>query len=115
MLIAAVLGPREGDGTWHLIRADRPSYAFNHQRRLLAGESGHASEGECESCPVETIRSGTLAALLRLAGRLGADVTPRPVPAARVTMSRMPSCNRILPGSGWDIPPDDPSMARLTN
>ena len=113
--IAAALGLRERDGTWHLIRADMPSYAFNHQRRLLAGESGHASEGECESCPVETIRSGTLAALLRLAGRLGADVTPRPVPAARVTMSRMPSCNRILPGSGWDIPPDDPSMARLTS
>ena len=111
--IAAVLRPGEKDGTWYLIRADMPSYAFNHQRRLLAREPGHAGEGECESCPVDTIGSSPLPAMLRLAERLGADVTPRPVPFARVTMSRMPACNRILPGSGWDIPPDDPSMARL--
>jgi hypothetical protein len=111
--IAAALGPSERDGTWYLIRADVPSYAFNHQRRLLAGEPGHASEGECESCPVEIIGGGTLLAMLRLAERLGVDVTPRPVRAARVTMSRMPTCNRIQPGSGWDIPPDDPSVARL--
>ena len=63
-------------------------------------------------CPVETIASSTLP-VLRLAERLGADVMPRPVQAARVTMSHMPTCNRILPGSGWDIPPDDPSLARL--
>jgi hypothetical protein len=25
----------------------------------------------------------------------------------------MPTCNRILPSIGWDIPPDDPSLARL--
>ena len=111
--IAAALGPGEKDGTWHLIRADIPSYAFNHQRRLLAGEPGHADEGECKLCPVETIRSSTLPAVLRLAERLGADVMPRPVQAARVTISHMPTCNRILPGSGWDIPPDDPSLARL--
>ena len=111
--IAAALGPGEKDGTWYLIRADIPSYAFNHQRRLLAGEPGHADEGECELCPVETIRSSTLPAVLRLAERLGADVIPRPAQAARVTLSHMPTCNRILPGSGWDIPPDDPSMARL--
>lgn len=110
---AAALGPGEEDGTWYLIRADVPSYAFNHQRRLLAGEPGHADEGECESCPVETIGSSTLPVMLRLAERLGADVSPRPVPFVRVTMSRVPACNRILPGSGWDIPPDDPSTARL--
>jgi hypothetical protein len=88
--------------------------AENHKRLmtqlLLAGEPGHADEGECESCPVETIRSSTLPAVLRLAERLGADVMPRPVQAARVTMSHMPTCNRILPGSGWDIPPDDTGM-----
>lgn len=110
---AAALDPQERDGTWYLIRADVPSYAFNHQRRLLAGEPGHAGEGECDSCPVETVGSSSLLAMLRLAERLGADVTPRAVQAARVTMSHMPTCNRILPGSGWDIPPDDPSMARL--
>ena len=57
--------------------------------------------------------TGSLAAVQRLAARLGADVTPRPVQTARVTMSRMPTCNRIVPGGGWDIPPDDPSLARL--
>ena len=111
--IAAALGPRERDGTWYLIRADAPSHAFNHQRRLLAGEPGHAGEGECQACPAEILGNGGLADMLRLAARHGADVTPRPVQAARVTMSRMPTCNRIVPGGGWDIPPDDPSLARL--
>jgi hypothetical protein len=111
--IAAALGPGERDGTWYLIRADVPSYAFNHQRRLLAGEPGHAGQGECQSCPVETIASSTLPATLRIAERLGVNVTPRPVRSARVTMSSMPTCNRIHPGGGWDIPPDDSSMARF--
>jgi len=51
--------------------------------------------------------------MLRLAARLGADVTPRPVQTARLTMSRMPTCNRIVPGGGYDIPPDDSSLARF--
>jgi hypothetical protein len=110
---AAALESGEREGTWYLIRADVPSYAFNHQRRLLAKEPGHADEGECQSCPVETIASGTLHDLLRHAKRLGADVTPRTVQAARVTTSRIPTCNRILPDGGWDIPPDDPGLARF--
>ena len=57
--------------------------------------------------------TGSLSAVLGLAARLGADVKPRPVQYARVTMSDMPTCNRILPGSGWEIPADDPSLARL--
>ena len=111
--VAAALGPGERDGTWYLIRADAPSHAFNHQRRLLAGEPGHAGEGDCQACPAEILGTGSLSAALRLAARLGADVTPRPVQSARVTMSRMPTCNRIVPGGGWDIPPDDPSLAGL--
>jgi hypothetical protein len=111
--VAAALGPGERDGTWYVIRADAPSHAFNHQRRLLAGEPGHAGEGDCKACPAEILGNGTLSAMLRLAARLGDDVMPRPVQAARVTMSRMPTCNRILPGGGWDIPPDDLSLARL--
>jgi hypothetical protein len=111
--VAAALGPGERDGTWYLIRADAPSHAFNHQRRLLAGEPGHAGEGDCQACPAEILGTGSLSAVLRLAARLSADVTPRPVQTARVTMSRMPTCNRIVPGGGWDVPPDDPSLARL--
>jgi hypothetical protein len=111
--VAAALGPSDRDGTWYLIQADAPSHAFNHQRRLLVGEPGHAGEGDCKACPAETLGNGTLSAMLQLAARLGADVMPRPVKAARVAISCMPTCNRILPGSGWEIPPDDPSLARL--
>ena len=99
--------------TWYLIRADAPSHAFNHQRRLLAGEPGHAGEGDCQVCPAEILGNGGLPDMLRLAARLGADVTPRPVQTARLTMSRMPTCNRIVPGGGYDIPPDDSSLARF--
>lgn len=111
--VAAALGPGEQDGVWYLIRADAPSHAFNHQRRLLAGELGHAGEGGCQACPAEILGNGSLPDMLRLAAGLGADVTPRLVQTARVTMSRVPTCNRIVPGGGWEIPPDDPSMARL--
>jgi hypothetical protein len=111
--VAAALVSGERDGTWYLIRADAPAHAFNHQRRMLADESGHPSDGDCKTCPAETVGRDRLDALLRLAHRLGADVTPRHVQAARVTMSRMPRCNRILPSGGWDIPPDDPSVKSL--
>ena len=63
--------------------------------------------------PRQILGNGSLPDMLQLTARLGADVTPRPVQTARVTMSRMPTCNRIVPGGGWDIPPDDPSLARL--
>ena len=96
---------RRPDGTWYLIRADTPSHPFNHLRRLLAGEPGHAGEGDCQVCPAEILGNGGLPDMLRLAARLGADVTPRPVQTARLTMSRMPTCNRIVPGGGYDIPP----------
>ena len=111
--VAAALGPGERDGTWYLIRADAQSHAFNHQRRLLAGEPGHTGKGECQGCPAETLGTNSLRlAVARRAPWGRRDAKARP--AARVAMSRMPTCNRILPGSGWEIPPDDPSMARLT-
>lgn len=103
---------RRPDGTWYPIRADTPSHAFNQQRRLLAGEPGHAGEGDCQVCPAEIPGNGGLPDTLRLAARLGADVTPRPVQTARLTISRTPTRNRIVPG-GYDIPPDDSSLARF--
>ena len=102
--VAAALGHDDQDGTWYLIRADSPSHAFNHQRRLLVGEPGHEPAGDCRACPVETIGSGDLRQMLRRCAELGADVTPQPVPDVRVTMSRMPRCNRILGNGAWDIP-----------
>ncbi|HEV2450737.1 MAG TPA: hypothetical protein VGS62_02270, partial [Streptosporangiaceae bacterium] len=98
------------DGTWYLLRADWPIPAFNHQRRVLSGyidpEPGpsHEPDGECPACPTETICSGSLPDMLSQAARLGADITPRPVPDIRVTMSHTPRCNRIR-ADGWDIPP----------
>jgi hypothetical protein len=82
---------RRPDSTWYLIRADTPSRAFNHQRRLLAGEPGHAGEGDCQVCPAEILGNGGLPDMLRLAARLGADVTPRP---GRPHASRCPACPR---------------------
>ena len=37
--VAGALGPGDRDGTWYLIRADAPSHAFNHQRRLGASRT----------------------------------------------------------------------------
>ena len=103
---------RRPDGTWYLSRADTPSHTFNHQHRLLVGDPGHAGEGDCQVCPAEILGTGGLPDMLRLAARLGAAVTPRPVQTARLTISRMPTCNRIVSG-GYDIPPDDSSLARF--
>jgi hypothetical protein len=104
---------RRPDDTWYLIRAGTPSHAFNHQRRLLVGEPGRAGEGDCQVCPAGILSTGGLPDMLRLAARLGAAVTPRPVQTARLTISRMPTCNRIVPG-GYDIPPDNLSLASLS-
>jgi len=108
--IAAAREVADTSGTWYLLRADSPFPAFNHQRHILSGYTdpelgpGHDADGECRACPTETIGSGSLADMLVRAGRLGADVMPRPAPDIRVTMSRMPRCNTI--GAGfWDIPP----------
>ncbi len=46
---AAALGEDVHAGTWYLVRADSPFPAFNHQRRLLAGEPGHAIAGRARS------------------------------------------------------------------
>jgi hypothetical protein len=116
-IAASIIGPA-ADGAWYLLRADTPIAAFHHQRCVLSGytdpESGvrHNPGGECQACPTETISSGTLADVLTSAAQLGADITPRPIPDVRITMSHTPRCNRIHDGH-WDIPPDDPSMAAL--
>jgi hypothetical protein len=77
-------------------------------------ESGacHDPSGECRACPTETISSGSLPDVLTRAAQLEGDITPRPVPDVRVSMSHTPRCNRIHDGY-WDIPPDDPSMVAL--
>jgi hypothetical protein len=66
---------------------------------------GHANDGDCQACPVQTVMSGSLPQALRRCASLGADVTPRPVPDVGVAMSHMPRCNRILGNGLWDIPP----------
>ena len=109
--IAAALGPDERDGTWYLIRADLPAAAFSHQRQLLAGIPGHAADGECGSCPVQTVAAGDFQMVLGKCAVLGANVSPRVVPDTRVAMSRMPQYNRIIGHGSWDIPPAEASGA----
>lgn len=114
---ASLTGPAT-DGTWYLLRADTPIPAFNHQRCALSrytdpeSRTRHDPSGECRACPTATISSGTLPDMLTRAEQLGSDITPRPVPDVRVSMSHTPRCNRIHDGY-WDIPPDDPSMMAL--
>jgi len=103
--VAAALSEGGREGAWYLIRADSPFDAFSHQRQTLAGVPGHADAGECVACPIETVTTGNLQQVLGQCAALGADVTPRPVPDVRVSMSRMPRCNRIIGNGTWDIPP----------
>lgn len=112
--IAAGLDPAHGAGTWYLIRADSPHDAFSHQRQLLAGSNDHTASGHC-ACPVETLGEGSLQEVLNLAADEGATAAPSHVPDTRVAISRMPRCNVIHPGSGWEIPPDDLSRREPTS
>jgi hypothetical protein len=109
--VAAAARGTAAEGTWYLLRADSPFVGFNHLRRVLSGYSDpepgppHSSDGDCQACPTQSVSSGSLHDMVARARRLGADTAPRPVPDSRVTMSRMPRCNRI--GAGfWDIPPE---------
>lgn len=103
--MAATLGQAQQEGTWYLIRADHPFDAFSHLRQFLADVPGHANDGDCQACPVQTVTSGSLRQVLRRCASLGDGVTPRPVPDVRVAMSHMPRYNRILGNGLWDIPP----------
>lgn len=78
---------------------------------MLSGVSGHDDVGECGICPVETIGTGSLTAILRKANRLGADIAPRPVPNARVTMSHVPRYNEIRGDGSWTYPPEAASTS----
>ena len=89
------LGPATGrhlvpDPGRHAVPRLQPSASPARRRARKAGE------GDCQVCPAEILGNGGLPDMLRLAARLGADVPPRPVQTARLTMSRMPTCNRIV-------------------
>jgi len=98
--------------------ADAHQVAFGPQHRGEMPEGAGIEEGEqltCGGCIAEIESDAGRQRPhppYELAARLGADVTPRPVQTARLTMSRMPTCNRIVPG-GYDIPADDSSLARF--
>ena len=100
--VAAGLTDGQRAGRWYLLRADSPFDAFGHQRELLAGHQEHAPAGRCD-CPVETIASGTWQEVLGAAAVVGADVSPRAVPDARVAISRMPRWNEIGENT-WTVP-----------
>jgi len=101
--VAPALGPGDRAGAWYLIRADHPFAAFSHQRQLLAEVPGHAAAGDCKACPVQTIATGDIDAVLGKCEELGADLMPREVPDVRTTMSRMPRRSRIVENGAWEI------------
>jgi hypothetical protein len=102
--VVAGLDVQQQEGSWVLIRADSSTDAFNHQRQLLAGVSGHSPMGHCR-CPIETLGRGTLQEVLGIAAAAGAEVSPRQVPDFRVPISRMPRWNEIIGGGNWGLPP----------
>ena len=109
--IAAGLSGAARDGIWYLIRADSAIPVFSHLRQVLSGIPGHHHASECGICPVETIGSGSLTSMLRRADKLGADITPRPVPNARVTISHVPRYNEVRSDGSWTYPPEAASTS----
>jgi hypothetical protein len=103
--LAASVTDEEKPGTWYLIRADAPQYAFSHQRQVLSGGFGCARRGPCPQCPVQTIGAGSWQEAMDLLAECGVQVGRRDAPDVRVP-SRMgpPRCNRILRKGSWDIP-----------
>lgn len=106
--LAASVTDGERAGTWYLIRADSPEYAFHHQRQALAGGYGCARCGPCPRCPVQTIGAGSWEEAMNLLADHGVQVNRRDVPDVKVP-SRMgwPRCNRILGNGSWDIPEEE--------
>ncbi|MYS91649.1 MULTISPECIES: hypothetical protein [Streptomyces] len=70
-------------GTWHALRVDRGLDALAHLRALADAAAGRAEEAECQVCPVDTLATEDLAAVLKAARGAGADTTPLHVPDVR--------------------------------
>ncbi|MGW7362081.1 hypothetical protein ACWGI8_01330 [Streptomyces sp. NPDC054841] len=86
-VIAAGLPSDEQTGTWYAVRVDRPLDALGHVRAVVGTESGHAPDGECRSCPADTLAKGDIAAVLEAARRAGADTEPLYVPDVRTPIA----------------------------
>lgn len=92
--IAAARPRAEQTGIWHAVRVDRPLDAMSHVRAVTEGTPGHTPEGECRSCPAETLAKGDITVVLEAARRAGADTEPLHVPDVRTPLaaafSRLP-------------------------
>ncbi|WP_432120093.1 hypothetical protein [Streptomyces sp. bgisy032] len=86
--VAAGLPAAEQRGTWHALRVDRGPDALAHLRALADAVAGHAKEGECQVCPVDTLATGDLAAVLKAARGAGTDTTPLHVPDVRTPFAQ---------------------------
>jgi hypothetical protein len=114
---ASSMGTREGAARYCTMRAGgqvttKAAWCHPHPGPP-APDQNHVRPGTHCGCLVETLGEGQLQDVLTMAAAEGVSVTPAPVPDTRVTISVTPRCNRILGNGAWDIPPDDPSMARL--
>ena len=106
------LGPATGrhlvpDPGRHAVPRLQPSASPARRRARKAGE------GDCQVCPAEILGNGGLPDMLRLAARLGADVTPRA--RADRTPHDVPHAHVQQDCAGRRLrhPTDDSSLARF--
>lgn len=103
--IAAGLEDDDRQGVWYFVRADDPTDAFGHVRRVVAGGSSCSKQGPCQHCAVHTVGTGNWEAVAALLEKEGVSLAPRPVPDARVSNGmRLPRYNEILGHGNWTAP-----------
>lgn len=103
---AASVTDSEKPGSWYLIKADSPEYAFSHQRQALAGGYGCTRRGPCPQCPAQTIGAGSWPEAMNLLAAHGVQANRRDVPDVRVPSrtTGAPRCIRVLGNGHWEIP-----------
>ncbi|MEV0401078.1 hypothetical protein [Actinoallomurus sp. NPDC050550] len=79
-IAAGLPAAEQRDGTWYALRVDHGLDALAHIRAAVGGVAEHDSQGECGACPVETLATGNLTAVLEAARDAGTDTTPLRVP-----------------------------------
>ncbi len=93
--VATGLQDDDRQGVWYFVRADDPTDAFGHVRRVVAGDSFCSRRGPCQRCAVDTVGTGNWDAVAALLEKEGVNLAPRAVPDARVSNGmRWPRYNR---------------------
>ncbi|NEB01002.1 hypothetical protein [Streptomyces sp. SID13726] len=86
--VAAGLPAGERTGTWHAVRADFPEDAFAHVRGTTQDGGSHSGDqGDCASCSVEVLGSGTFDDVLGVAETTLGAIQPVRLPTVRLPLS----------------------------